>query len=175
MRVVLYSIAVLFFFACQSIEKPAEPKVMLEEDLMVDILTDIAFIQAAKMSSRKVFDEKAINPENYIHRKYGIDSIVFAENNVWYSDQLERYAEMFTRVKNNIEQSKIKYEKLKKEEDSIKKIQDSIKKVKDTLSDKEKLQELEELEGSKSEIENEMELEMERAKSKRFRNPSGKE
>ncbi|WP_160114792.1 DUF4296 domain-containing protein [Aquimarina sp. AU474] len=148
---------------------------MLEEDLMVDILTDIAFIKAAKMSSRKVFDEKGINPENYILRKYGIDSIVFAENNAWYSGQLEEYAKMFTKVKANIEQSKIKYEKLKKEEDSIKKIQDSIKKIKDTLSDKEKLLELEELEGSKSEIENEMELEIERAKSKRFRNPSGKE
>jgi len=149
---------------------------VLEEELMVDILTDIAFIRAAKTSSRKVFDEKGINPESYILRKYGVDSIVFAENNAWYGGQLERYKAMFTKVKSNIEGSKIKYEKLKKEEDSIKKVQDSIKKAKGDQKgdekDKENKEEELELEDPKNRA---IEEEMEKARVKRFKNLSGKE
>ncbi|MEW7289888.1 DUF4296 domain-containing protein [Aquimarina sp. 2304DJ70-9] len=134
-----YSILVLFLFACQSIEKASEPKVLIEEDRMVEILTDIAFVKAAKSSHRKVFEQKKINPEAYILKKHGIDSVIFAENNRWYADQLETYEEIFKRVKGNLEKSRDAFEKLKKEEDSIKKIEDSIVKSKDTLQTKDKL------------------------------------
>ncbi|WP_378179300.1 DUF4296 domain-containing protein [Aquimarina sp. SS2-1] len=126
---------VLLVYSCQSLEKPPKPENLISEDKMVEILTDIAFIKAAKGSYKKVFDIEKINPEEYILKKHGIDSIVFAENNSWYTSQLDEYEEIFTKVKSNIEGSKIKYEKLKKEEDSIKKIQDSIKRSKEGLQD----------------------------------------
>ena len=128
----------LVFFACQSIEKAPAPKVLIGEDRMVEILTDIAFVKAAKTSYRFTFEEKNINPESFILNKYKIDSIVFAENNAWYSDQIEKYETIITRVKENLDKEKIKYEKIKKEEDSIQKIQDSIKKANDTLGGKQK-------------------------------------
>ncbi len=171
----LLLVFILCILSCQSITTPEEPETVLEEELMINILTDIAFIRAAKTSSRKVFDEKGINPESYILRKYGVDSIVFAENNAWYGGQLERYKAMFTKVKSNIEVSKIKYEKLKKEEDSIKKVQDSIKKAKgdkkDDEKDKENEEELE-IDDAKNRA---IEEEMEKARVKRFNNLSGKE
>lgn len=129
---------VVFFtlFACQSIEKAPPPKILIGEDRMVEILTDIAFVKAAKSSYRYTFEEKNINPESFILDKYKMDSIVFAENNAWYSDQIEKYKIIITRVKENLDKEKIKYEKIKKEEDSIQKIQDSIKKANDTLKGK---------------------------------------
>ncbi|GAA4275383.1 DUF4296 domain-containing protein [Aquimarina mytili] len=138
-RTIKYSIWCLMLLACQSIDKASEPKVLIGEDRMVEILTDIAFVKAAKSSNRKVFEQKKINPEKYILNKYGIDSIVFAENNTWYAGQLEKYEEIFKRVKGNLEKSRDAFEKLKKEEDSIKKVEDSILKSKDTLQDKDKL------------------------------------
>ncbi len=122
--------------SCQDLDKPVKPKNLISEDKMVEILTDIAFVKAAKGSYKKVFDSEKINPEAYILEKHGIDSLVFAENNSWYTNQLDEYHEIFKNVKINLEESKIKYEKLTKEEDSIKKIEDSIKKAKGIKAEK---------------------------------------
>ncbi|GAA4273432.1 DUF4296 domain-containing protein [Aquimarina gracilis] len=162
----IYFVIVLIVFSCQSIEKPEKPEVFIEEDKMVEILTDMAFIKATKTSYRKVLETKKINPENYILNKHDIDSAVFSQNNIWYTSQLEKYEEIFKRVKANLETSKNKYEKLKIKEDSIKKVKDSIKKAKDTLnSKKEKV----------SNIEKGINEEIEKAKAKRFKNSSENE
>ncbi|EZH74818.1 hypothetical protein ATO12_08750 [Aquimarina atlantica] len=134
-RNVVYTVAFLAIISCQSIDKSPKPESFIEEDRMVEILTDIAFVRAAKSSNRKTFEEKNINPEAFILKKHGIDSIIFAENNAWYSGQIEKYEAIFVRVKANLDKEAAKYEKLKKEEDSIKKIkiEDSIAKSKDTV------------------------------------------
>ncbi len=125
-KIHLLLIIVLAIFSCQSVDKASKPDIILSEDCMTDIFTEIAFIKAAKISYKKILDDENVNPEAYILRKYGIDSIVFTENNIWYSKQLETYRKILTKVKNNLESSRIKYEKIKKEEDSIKNINDSI-------------------------------------------------
>ncbi len=145
----IYILILVAVFSCQSLDKPPKPEVFLEEDKMVEILSDIAFVKAAKTSFRKVLEIEKINPEAYILKKHKIDSTVFAQNNIWYASQLEEYEKIFTRVKSNLEASKNKYENIKKEEDSIKKIQDSIKKAKDTLDTPDKSIE-KEIENAKS-------------------------
>lgn len=132
-RNVIYAVAFLTIISCQSIDKSPKPESFIEEDRMVEILTDIAFVRAAKSSNRKTFEEKNINPEAFILKKHGIDSIIFAENNAWYSGQIKKYEAILVRVKANLDKETAKYEKLKKEEDSIKKIEDSIAKSKDTV------------------------------------------
>jgi len=121
---------VVIIFSCQKINKSPKPEPLIPKDKMVEILTDIAFVKAAKGSYKKVFDIEKINAEAYILEKHGVDSLVFSENNSWYTGQLEAYEEIFKKVKKNLEVSKIKFEKLKKEEDSIKKVKDSIRRAK---------------------------------------------
>ncbi|MBW1295300.1 DUF4296 domain-containing protein [Aquimarina litoralis] len=164
---VIYSVLllVLLSFSCQNLDKVDKPKNLIEEDKMIEILADIAFVKAAKGSYKKVFDIEKINPESYILEKHGIDSIVFAENNRWYVSELDRYEEIFGKVKKKIEISKIKFEKLKKEEDSIKRINDSIKRAKkDSIYAKEGKKNSGELDDIKEEL---MNLEMENAVKKR--------
>ncbi len=126
--------------ACQSLETPEKPENFITEEQMVTILTDIAFVKAAKSSFKKNFDKHKINPEKYILEKYEIDSLVFAENNRWYVSQMDTYKKVFDKVKQNLKASKDTYEKLKKQEDSLKRVEDSIAKAKiklakeDTLS-----------------------------------------
>ncbi|TPN87534.1 DUF4296 domain-containing protein [Aquimarina algicola] len=134
----IYLIAFIAFLSCQTVTRAPEPKIILREEEMIDILTDIAFVKAAKTIDRKVFEEKNINSEAMILKKHGVDSIVFAENNIWYADQLEKYEKIFNKVKSNLDEQKDKYEKLKKREDSIKKIKDTLKE-KDTLQTKDSL------------------------------------
>ncbi|MBP2831420.1 DUF4296 domain-containing protein [Aquimarina sp. U1-2] len=130
-----YTFLLIFIvaFSCQTLDKPQKPEILLGEDKMVAILSDLAFVKAAKTSFRKVLETKHINPETYILQKHHIDSAVFAQNNAWYTHQQEAYEHILTQVKSNLEASKAKYEAIKKEEDSIKKVQDSVKKAKDSL------------------------------------------
>ncbi|GAA0712767.1 hypothetical protein GCM10009430_03540 [Aquimarina litoralis] len=160
----------LIAFSCQNLDKIDKPENFIEEEKMIEILTDIAFVKAAKGSYKKVFDIEKINPELYILEKHGIDSLVFVENNRWYISQLDGYEKIFNKVKKNIEVSKIKFEKLKKEEDSIKRIKDSLEKVKNGLN-KEKIlpSSLDELELVKEEL---MDAEMENAVKKRVKSSS---
>ncbi|WP_299605107.1 DUF4296 domain-containing protein [uncultured Aquimarina sp.] len=165
---------ILVGFSCQNLDKIDKPENFIEEDKMIEILTDIAFVKAAKGSYKKVFDIEKINPELYILEKHGVDSLVFAENNRWYMSQLDDYEEVFEKVKKNIEVSKIKFEKLKKEEDSLKKIEDSIRRLKKGLKNIDELSsDMEELESIKEEL---MNIEMEDAVKKRTKPspPSGK-
>jgi hypothetical protein len=75
---------VFIVFSCQSLDRTQKPENLLSEDKMIEILSDIAFLKAAKGSYKKVFDIEKINPESYILKKHGVDSLVFAENNNWY-------------------------------------------------------------------------------------------
>jgi hypothetical protein len=129
-RNIIYAVVFLTFISCQSLDKRPKPESFIEEDRMVEILTDIAFVRAAKSSNRKTFEEENINPEAFILKKHGIDSIIFAENNTWYSGQIEKYKTIFVRVKANLDKETAKYEKLKKEEDSIKKLKILLQKIK---------------------------------------------
>ncbi len=130
-RVLIYSLVFLLCICCQSLDKPVPPQKLIPEDRMVEILTDMAFIMAAKNSERKFFEEKNINPESIILKKYGIDSAMFTQNNIWYSNHIDSYKAIITKVQTNLSEKQDLYEKLKIKEDSIQAIKDSIQKRKE--------------------------------------------
>ena len=130
-RILISSLFFLLFICCQSLDKPVPPKKLIPEDRMVEILTDMAFIMAAKNSERKFFEEKNINPEAIILKKYEIDSAMFAQNNIWYSNHIDTYKAILENVKANLSEKHNFYEELKIKEDSIQAIKDSIQKIKD--------------------------------------------
>lgn len=134
---ILYCLLLLVVIvsSCQNLEKVSKPDTLIARDKMIRILTDIAFIRAAKSSYKKVFDIEKIDPEAYVLKKHNIDSAVFAENNRWYTSQTDRYEDIFNKVKINLKENKTKFDRLRKEEDSIKKIKDSIKKAKEAIKD----------------------------------------
>ncbi|MBQ4819736.1 DUF4296 domain-containing protein [Aquimarina sp. MMG016] len=160
---IIFFFTIIVFLSCQSVDKVSKPDNLISEDKMVEMLTEIAFIKASKSAYRKVLEQKKINPEAYILKKHGVDSLVFANSNAWYTSQLKDYQQIFARVKNNLEKEKLKYEKQSKKEDSIKKIADSIKGAKGIELDEDEIS-LEDL--SHEEL---MESEIIEAKKKRFK------
>lgn len=131
---ILY-IAILFvLFACQSVDQPKVPENLIERQKMINILTDIAFVKAAKSAHKKVFEKENIDPEAYILQKYDIDSLTFTENSNWYVSQLKEYDEIFRKVKDTLKYRKDLVERVKKEKDSLQKIHDSIQKLKNGKS-----------------------------------------
>ncbi len=126
-RLISTLILILVMFSCNNIEKPKKPDNLISRERMVDVITDISLMTAAKGLNKDVLEKNAINPQNYIYEKYNIDSVQFAESNNYYAYDVKEYEEIYAEVKERLEKRKAEY-KLLQEED--KKVKDSIKKIK---------------------------------------------
>ena len=104
---------IVMFFSCNSnsVEKPDN---LIGKDKMIDILYDISLLEAIKTQNiNGGMNSKVGN--DYIYKKYKIDSIQFIKSNKYYASDFEEYKKMFEKVKErlNAEISKID-EKMKK-------------------------------------------------------------
>ena len=127
------------FVACQDIEKSEKPENLIPEDKMVDIITEISLLQSARNFSKRIFESTGIQGQEYIFKKYNIDSLQFKRSNDYYADNYEIYQRIYDSVKQGFERMKVKLDTLQLQEkrinDSIAKARkDSLVKAGDTLS-----------------------------------------
>ena len=139
-------IAVVFLVSCS--DAPVhKPKKLIKENVMVDILYDMALLQAMKSYNPNMLDVMNINSTNYIYKKYNIDSLQFAQNNEYYASRIEDYQKIYEKVDERLQKTikaskpkvlpelkkdvvKIAVDSTKKATDSIKlKSNDSLKKI----------------------------------------------
>ncbi|WP_269240841.1 DUF4296 domain-containing protein [Flavobacterium limnophilum] len=152
MKKILPFLAILAFFISCKKELAKEPKRLIEKEKMVDIMYDLSLLGAMRSQNSVLLDSFKNNSNEYIYKKYKIDSTQFAQSNIYYAADYKEYKKMYEQVKSRLEKDKtlteaaIKVEnkkalllekknkklKLKKEADSIKKAKDFIKKVKDS-------------------------------------------
>lgn len=115
-RFVLVLVSIILFISCGGNEG-VKPKHLLSEDEMANVIYDINIAQAIRAAKPQLLDDNDIKPKNYIYKKYKIDSLTFAQNNAWYSADMENYEKIQKRVSDRI----------KKERDALKPKKDSIK------------------------------------------------
>lgn len=101
-------IAILFlifsvFASCQksAIEKPDK---LIEEDVMVNIIYDLAILEAIKSQNLTPLETHSINPNDYIYKKYKIDSLQFAKNDKYYASNIKKYKSIYDRVNKRMEE-----------------------------------------------------------------------
>ncbi|MEM9143439.1 MAG: DUF4296 domain-containing protein [Bacteroidota bacterium] len=126
MRVVQIGILVLLI-SCgeQLLEKPEG---LIPREKMVEILTDMAIVNAAKSTDISALKAKNIDPTAYVFTKHGIDSMAFAESDVYYASLPAAYEAIYTEVEARLEKEKKKWEEIKKVNDSIKAVERTQKK-----------------------------------------------
>ena len=95
----------LVFVGCTTaVEKP---KKLIEKDKMVDILYDIALLEAIK--SQNVNGGISSKKSNeFLFKKYKIDSLQWEENNKYYASDIEEYKKMYEEVKKRIQEETTK-------------------------------------------------------------------
>ena len=88
---------VLGFLSCKnnSVEKPDN---LIGRDKMVDILYDISLIEAIKNQNISGGLSAKVGNE-YIYKKYKIDSLQFVKSNKYYAANIDDYKKMFEEVK----------------------------------------------------------------------------
>jgi hypothetical protein len=99
-RIVFFLVSVMLF-SCGG-DKVEKPKHLLSEDEMSNIIFDMTMLQAMKSLQSQVLDYNNIKPKEYIFKKYKIDSLTFAQNNAWYTSDLETYEKIQKKVTDRI-------------------------------------------------------------------------
>ena len=109
-----------------SIKKPDN---LIPKSQMVDILVDITKLSSAKGLKKDILDKNGIVPEDYIYKKYHIDSLQFAKSNEYYTHDVDVTKDIYSRVKTRLEKERDTYKKIQEEEQKVKKSQDSIRSI----------------------------------------------
>lgn len=116
-KIILLGMMVLFF-GCNS-NSVEKPKNLIGKDKMVDILYDISLLEAIK--TQNINGGITVKMGNdFIYKKYKIDSIQFAKSNKYYASDVEEYKKLFEKVKERLNKETLKMDgKLKKKGQAV--------------------------------------------------------
>lgn len=135
MKKVIYILMVVLVGSCAEklLEKPDN---LIQKDKMVDILNDLAVLNAAKSTNVAVLRNHDIEPMEYIFTKYGIDSMQFVESDRYYASIPEEHEKIYMAVEAKLEQEEKRLSDEKDVRDSLKRIKNEASRLKKkTLKD----------------------------------------
>lgn len=127
-KLVVFVLVFSLFVSCKKENRPEKPQNLIPKDQMVNIILDMSILTAAKGVNRVALEDKGIMPEDFVYKKYGIDSLQFAASNNYYAHHIQEYEDIYLIVNDSLKALK---DRLKEEQDEVfeaKRIADSIAK-----------------------------------------------
>ena len=114
---VLFFILISLIFSCNE-EVVKKPENLIEKDIMVDVMYDLALLEAIKYQSPNALQAHKINPDEYIYKKYKIDSAQFVQSNMYYASDYKEYKKMYDQINSRLVKNKsLLEEAIKNEKD----------------------------------------------------------
>jgi hypothetical protein len=114
---VLFFILISLIFSCKE-EVVKKPENLIEKDIMVDVMYDLALLEAIKYQSPNALQAHKINPDEYIYKKYKIDSAQFVQSNMYYASDYKEYKKMYDQINSRLVKNKsLLEEAIKNEKD----------------------------------------------------------
>ena len=110
-KIITFLTIIALFVSCKQ-EVINKPEQLIEKDVMVDVMYDLSILEAMKYQNPTTLDTFKINPREYILKKYKIDSLQFAKNNVYYAADYKGYKLMFEKVTKRLDDNKTKIDSL---------------------------------------------------------------
>ena len=102
----LIFIVVIFFGCNKDSQKITAPENLISQEKMIDVIYEMTLITVSKGVNRRILENSGVIPEKYIFEKYNIDSLQFALSNEFYSNDLNRYLDIYDRVKVKLQENK---------------------------------------------------------------------
>ena len=142
MKKIVFIILVLSFVSCKE-QVIQQPEHLMEKEVMVDMMYDLAILNAIKYQNLSSLKGYNTNELEYIYNKYKIDSTQFVENNNYYTSNYKEYKKMFDQVTARVNANKTQLDSIisraeKKKNLSVKKEEEISK---DTLGKKKSITE----------------------------------
>ncbi|WP_297691698.1 DUF4296 domain-containing protein [uncultured Eudoraea sp.] len=102
----ILTISILFSCGEEVIEKPVN---LIPKEKMIDILYDLAIINAAKSSGPSVTENANFEPMEYIYNKYKIDSVQFVTSDLYYASLPLEYEDIYKKLEIRIVKEKERF------------------------------------------------------------------
>ncbi|HLS31124.1 MAG TPA: DUF4296 domain-containing protein [Flavobacteriaceae bacterium] len=103
--------------SCQDIEETPKPDNLIPEDKMVEILVDLAKVDAAFSISSKEYKKRGVVGREMILEKYDIDSVQLVKSNAYYAEDFKVNQRIYEAVQT----------RLQRENDSLRELNDKLK------------------------------------------------
>jgi len=117
MKNFVFIILVLFLSVSCKKELVKEPAKLIAKEKMIDIIYDLSLLDAIKYQQPLSLDSVESNPKKFIFKKYKVDSLQFAQSNIYYAADYDNYKEMFDEINARLDkEKKIIEKKIKAEE-----------------------------------------------------------
>ncbi len=114
MKNLVFVILVLFLAVSCKKELVKEPKRLIEKGKMIDIMYDLSVLDAIKYNNPLSLDSVDASPKKFILQKYKVDSLQFAQSNMYYAADYENYKDMFDQIAKRLEKNQKKVDSLLK-------------------------------------------------------------
>ncbi|GIM52803.1 hypothetical protein CAPN004_18330 [Capnocytophaga cynodegmi] len=103
-----YIIFVLFLVSCGR-NIVSKPEKLLSEKEMESLMYDLAVFDAIKSVDYQLMDTISFNVNEIIYKKYGIDSLSFAENMIYYASFPKKYDKIIKNVDTLLQKERDKF------------------------------------------------------------------
>lgn len=104
MRIFLaFFVCVLLLVSCKD-SAISKPDNLIEEHVMVDIIYDLSLLEGVKTYNTTHF--QGIKPNEFIYKKYKIDSVQFAKSTQFYASNIDKYKKIYEEAGKRIEKNK---------------------------------------------------------------------
>lgn len=98
----------IFLISCN--DTAPKPDNLIGEDQMIDIIYDLTILDGIK--SHNPQNLQSFNQNNFIYKKYKIDSLQFAKSNQFYASDIHKYKKMYREVNERIEKDQKRVDSL---------------------------------------------------------------
>ena len=115
----LFFLIVFLVLSCDTNSAVTKPDVFLSSEKMENILYDLTVLKAIKTSYNN-HEGKALFNDNYIYRKYNIDSTILAQNQLYYAQSPKESIVLYKRVDQRLKKAKDSIDQLLKKQTELK-------------------------------------------------------
>lgn len=106
MKKIIILLATVFVFISCKDEVIKKPNRLIEKETMVNIMYDLSVLDGIKYQNPSSLDSFKINPKKYIYNKYKIDSVQFAQSNIYYASNYEEYSGIIDEINSRLTKKK---------------------------------------------------------------------
>ena len=120
---ILFVLGILLF-SCN--EKVVEkPENLIPKEKMVTILHDLALLNSTKSSYKAALENNGVKIMDFLYEKYDIDSVQFAQSDLYYASIPLEYQSIYEKVEAILEKKTADLEQIaQKRNDSVRKAQE---------------------------------------------------
>ncbi len=101
MHIRKYIVLSLLLLSCAE-KQVRRPENLIPKGRMVNILYDIAVLDAIDGTYPKALERNRITVMAFVYEKYGIDSLQLAESDLYYASRPQEYEEIYQTLENRI-------------------------------------------------------------------------